>query len=301
MGTKNNGEVALAQGCTVMVQPGQSLQRVISSAPPGAVICLGIGNWREMLSIAKDLTLRGMGRELTILEGTSSGWGIDIFGSARVIISGVTVRNFMRGIYISEMAKVAIESCQISNNREYGIRLEGNSQVVIQNSKITSNEGGLRILGRAQVTIQNSQISHSGDRHESCGGCHGVYISEMAQVSLQNLEIFDNKGLGILAEHSNGVQVIVENSRVFSNRFGVAWFGGQLIIQNSQIYSNHFDGVQLIGESFKARIFNNIIRDNKGYGLYTDRAYNIVECRGNTSTNNDKGNFQPLELVQRCS
>lgn len=298
---KNQGQSILTQGCTVIVQPSQSIQKVIASAPIGAVICLGAGTWREMLNISKDLTLRGMGRELTIIEGISSGWGIDIWGSAQVMISGIAVRNFMRGIYISEMAKVVIENCQISNNREYGIRLDGAAQVIIQNSKILGNERGIRILGEAQVTLRNSQVSHSGDQYGSCDGCHGIYISERAQASLQNLQIFENKGLGILAEHSNATQVIIENSRIFSNRFGIAWFGGRLTIQNSQVYNNQFDGIQLIGETFKARVFNNIIRDNKGYGIYTNRVYNIVECGGNASTNNDKGDFHPLELAQRCS
>ncbi|MGQ9478334.1 MAG: hypothetical protein ACUVRH_07625, partial [Candidatus Bipolaricaulia bacterium] len=44
----NQGQVGLAQaGCTVTLNPGQSIQEAIYYAEEGAVICLAEGTWEE--------------------------------------------------------------------------------------------------------------------------------------------------------------------------------------------------------------------------------------------------------------
>ncbi|MBI1744721.1 hypothetical protein HYR54_16880 [Candidatus Acetothermia bacterium] len=63
--------LGLAQSCSIVLQPGESVQEAIDEASDGAIICLGdVGEggflplapqrWSENLKIDKRLTLRGM-------------------------------------------------------------------------------------------------------------------------------------------------------------------------------------------------------------------------------------------------
>lgn len=60
LGSAGGSEGAAAQGCTVTLSPGNSIQEAINGAAPGAVICLAAGEWQENVSIEKSLTLRAV-------------------------------------------------------------------------------------------------------------------------------------------------------------------------------------------------------------------------------------------------
>jgi len=71
LATGTVGQVGIAQSCTVVLRPGDSIQDAIDNVPPNSVICLTEGAWQENLTITKDnLTLRGQGPSKTFIIGS---------------------------------------------------------------------------------------------------------------------------------------------------------------------------------------------------------------------------------------
>jgi outer membrane protein assembly factor BamB len=71
LATGNIGQVSIAQSCTVILRPGDSIQNAINNVSPNSVICLTENTWQENLTITKDnLTLRGQGPSRTFIIGS---------------------------------------------------------------------------------------------------------------------------------------------------------------------------------------------------------------------------------------
>jgi hypothetical protein len=183
--------------CTVTVGPSgpDTIQQVINTAASGAVICLSAGTFSQDISIDKNLSLRGTGRDQTVLTGTSD-TGITIGGSAQVTIQGMTISGF---------------SCAMVSVRD-------SAQATMQESRLSINTQAcpiLEVAGSAQVTVRNSEISGSLE--------DGIDVSSSAvRVHLIQNTISDNRDDAIyLTERANDPATIAEcRGNAFANNGG---------------------------------------------------------------------------------
>ncbi|MBI1744716.1 right-handed parallel beta-helix repeat-containing protein [Candidatus Acetothermia bacterium] len=157
----NNGQAGWAQGCTVTVQPGQSIQRTISPAVEGAVICLTAGTFQDNVTISRSLVLRGVGREQTIIQGHEKlNPVIRVVSDAEieVTIEGLTAIEANTGIKVQGKVKVALTNLQISSNG-IGLTVQDLATVYLSNSQVSANEGsGLEVEGIGAVEIRESRF-----------------------------------------------------------------------------------------------------------------------------------------------
>ncbi len=157
--------------CTVIVQPGQSIQQAVNSAAEGAVICLSAGTWEENVEIKKSLTLRGAGREESKIKGKEMGEPVIAIESdteIEVKIEGLAVTeakglDFTFGIWLAGKAKAVITDSTISDNGLRGIVLGDSAQATISDSTISGNGwAGIELLGSAKLTLQKSTVQGNG-------------------------------------------------------------------------------------------------------------------------------------------
>lgn len=127
-------------------------------------------------------------------------------------------------------------------------------------------------------------------------------MSHSAQVTLRNSWILNNRNIGIIVRFS--AQVTVENSQISGARIsGLSLWDSsvQATIRNSQIFGDNGSGVFAedgisLDNLTTARIFNNTVRDNKGWGIIwycdirTECYPTNIKCSGNSVYNNGKGN-----------
>jgi hypothetical protein len=253
----------IEQTCTITVNPGQSIQAAIDGATEGAVICLTAGTWKEDLLIEKSLTLRGVGRDQTILKGLSPVIAVIEVGtivSGEVNIKDLTIDSSDNdGDGITIHGPTRVDNSIISNARPVGIEVIGNIQFTLTNSIIFNNGIGLRIIYALQVTINSSTIASNTFQ--------GIVLDvapSTAQVEIRQSTIENNgthpfckqidwrcNGLEVL----NYPHVLIVDSLIRNNTdWGVAtWlkkcgyledaFSGQVIFQgNNTITGNNTAG-----------------------------------------------------------
>jgi parallel beta-helix repeat protein len=110
--------------------------------------------------------------------GRQAGYGLVIYNPGTtpttvVTLRNLVIRNWLRGIFASGSTKINIDHCIIENNRDFGISLTDNGQVVISNSQIQGNGfrvpvsgpstpgAGLGVEGFAQVRVVNTVIANN--------------------------------------------------------------------------------------------------------------------------------------------
>ncbi len=281
---------ALAEPCTITVQPGESIQTAINSAPAGAVICLAAGTWHENISIRNSLTLRGAGSDKTRIRGVSAeteGAVVIIHGyrspevqiERLAVVEGQAKRTGYpfytliapsQGIGVKGGAKVTILDVVIQKN-SYGVYIATDAaKVTVRGSTFLDNRHGIVVQGSSEVEISGSTIRS--------GSAIGIEIfsytgSTPAYAVIQDSSVSGYDLWGILI-HGNA-QASIEDSTVSENGgmlgvgIGVSQFA-QATIQNSSVLDNKDYGIQVSDEAH-VTIEGCVIAGNSRYGvlLYT--------------------------------
>jgi parallel beta-helix repeat protein len=216
----SSGEMGLAQpACDLWVEPGESIQEKIDDASPGTVICLEEGTWQENLKIEKSLTLRGQGKELSIIKGKEEGYPVLHITSdseIEVVIESLTITEAFgrcavedpqwicaHGIELRGKARLILTNSQISGNEGslgvYSISMGDSSQATISGSQISGNRGGIHMRGSSQATISGSQISGNGG--------DGIWMWGSPQATLTSSKISGNELDGIWMYDSSQAEI----------------------------------------------------------------------------------------------
>lgn len=278
---------ALAQShYMITVQPGESIQAAVDSAPEGAVICLAPGTWQEDLAIAKSLTLRGSGVDKTRIKGREVGWwpvieigdsqeievwiegiaivegnnGIWARGSSRVQLSSVAVEgNRQNGITIWDLADVTILGSTVATNRHHGLAISVSARVIIADSTIRHNGGfGIEGRGSAQVNLSNSIVTDNGE--------YGLFLQGASEITIRESTVRSAVlGIGI----SGTARVVITGSFIEGGESGGVYLEdtAHATITGSTIAGGEsFYGVTIV-DSAQASITRSVIADHWLYGI----------------------------------
>lgn len=256
-----SGPMAQGQpGCTVTVQPGQSIQSAINGAKEGAAICLAAGVWEENIEIVKSLTLRGAGQKQTKIMGREAYKAvIKIMGDTEIAvgIEKLTISDsYSVGIQVGGKTLVAIVEAQLSHNSGPGIIIQDLSRAIISDSKISHNVTAgiwLWVSAPTQTTISNSQFSNNT--------WHGIWMMGSAQATISNSQFLNNGLDGI--QISGNAQAVISDSHFIRNMIvGIGMQdSAQAFISTSWLFHNAINGV-LVTDWAQAKITSSLVEGN---------------------------------------
>ncbi len=172
---------------TQLSVPGDyaTIQEAVDAVAPGGTITIGEGTYIGGITLWKPVTLRGAGREATILQTQE---GQDLVISIPASVQGVrleklAVRGSERdGLLIYGQAH--LEELQVSDNGT-GLDVRGSAQVSLQDSTVSRNRwSGLVMWGSARASIQRSLIEGNGtaDGWKKEWHCSGIVVEDKAHV-----------------------------------------------------------------------------------------------------------------------
>jgi len=327
---------ALAAPCTIIVQPGESIQEAIDAASPGDVICLAEGEWRENIVIAKSLTVRGQGASSTTIQGLVVGREgaeepvVSVQQTAEVVtIEGLTLADGKGfggyGLIAKGASEVRVLRCTVSANARHGVAVTDDALVTIQETAIVGNGWhGVLAVQNARITIIECHVSENGASDD----WSGIALGDDARTEIVNSTIVENAGSGVVlgvrarAEltgctlDENGLigivvgrlaQATLTDCTISGNkRDGIQlWGAPQVLIATSTIAANSRNGLTLRGRA-QATLANNQIMDNGSYGVALverpcfamDELFTgYVTGRENTSGGNADGDYCPDALA----
>jgi len=157
-------------------------------------------------------------------------------------------------------------------------------EVVLRNLTVTNGGSGpggaVNALGTSTVTIENARIVENNT--------DGLVASDAGTFNLINSKVSENVFSGLFLGLSPSATV--RDSQITNNGDeGIFMLSGaQLDIEDSEISSNASTGIKVDGT---ARIVDNRILDNGGFGISTFSGSDIEACRDNTVEGNNNGDF----------
>jgi hypothetical protein len=271
--------------------PG-SLRQAVADAASGDQIAFSSnlnGQVITLLSslvIDENLAIIGPGSNLLTIQGAGVVGLLAIRGSVEVTVSGLTIRDGVRGVENQGGCLTIINSVITGNsagppwdgagifNKDGSLTLL--TSQVIGNNVFNASGGGIANVN-STLTIIGSTISNNTAMF---GGGAGV-VNFSGSVVITNTTIRNNSG------HGHGLRndgtMSLTNSSVSNNTGGggVYNFGGDLTITNSAIYSNtatYIDGGG-INNSGILTVTNSTVSGNgsnlSGGGIYTEATLSL--------------------------
>lgn len=149
-----------------------TIQEAINAAQNGSTIVVDRGVYYEHLTINKMLTLLGVDREDTIVDGSDSGYVIKITAD-NVLVDGFTVRNSSRdgvGIWLDRSAGSIVTGNVVTLNGLAGIELESSRNNTVSDNVVSSTGfaggglvygDGILLSSSANNTISSNVITDS--------------------------------------------------------------------------------------------------------------------------------------------
>lgn len=139
-----------------------TIQAAVNNVTAGDTIIVRAGTYNEAVNVNKDnLTIRGVGRDTVIVDGTGLGnaIGFNVVGGGGSHIQGVTIEEFT-----------------IRNYNGHGIDVRGDENTITGNC-IRDNQGsGIFVYGN-RTTISNNVVT-GNDEHGICAYYNDNTISD---------------------------------------------------------------------------------------------------------------------------
>ena len=228
--------------CLSALTACQTVGEAIAKATDSDTIIVATGVYTENLSISKDLTIIGAGRESTVLDGNQVA---RVLGNTRhLTVQHLTIRNgrtddiFGGGVY-NTGDLVLDNTLVISNSSKTGGGLNNRGSLILQNSAVISNTGsGIYNHSSGVFTITNSLLA--GNRGSNGGGLYNYF----GGVVLVNSIVRDNystlSGGGVYAVGGTVVlsATTVHNNKTDGSGGGVVNHQAVFTITNSTISNN---------------------------------------------------------------
>jgi hypothetical protein len=283
-----------------------SIQAAVDAASDGDKIELGAETFYEKVVLDKELTIRGVGPESTIIDG--GGFSIPrqpVFevhtglNLSHLTVQGgdAVVGGGIWGNLNDPNSTLALDNCVVRNNyARYGGGIDYPGNVIITNTLITENiaeiAGGMSVYAfppEPSVTITNSVISGNQVRPS---GEYSDFASAMhllaGEVTIDTTEIKENistSGSPAISIYDVG-SLRITNSTIADNEgSGVDGFVGELLeVNTSTISDNTGDGLSLTLFSGTSTLKNCTITGNQGCG--TRFAFLSTNLEGTIIANN---------------
>jgi len=246
---------------TQLFIPGDyaTVQEAVDAVAPSGTITIGEGTYIGGITIWKPVTLKGAGREATILQAQEGGSlvifipagvhgvrleklavrgsrknGILIYGQAHLEELQV-YDNEWNGLEVGDSGQVSLQDSTVFDNGWSGLDVRDSAQVSLEGSTVVSDNIGLEVWGSAQVTLKDSTISGNV--------LDGLWVSGSARVTLQDSTVSNNGDNGLEVKGS-----------------------ARVTLQDSTVSDNEEDGL-LVKDEAHVELTNTTIRNNRGWGI----------------------------------
>ena len=205
--------VADASQCTVIVQPGQSIQSAIVPARSGAVICVRAGVYTEQIKLKATnagVTLMAYPGEKPILDGKNQ-------------VPPVTKKNSTPSLLLVDGQNITVDGFEVRNSTSRGVNVS-KSGVIVRNLIVRDNKNiGLLVSGSSSVPVRNVLVENTvvyNNLLKNAGGTAGGSALTFIQAedsTARGNRVYHNYGEGLVAGRFTR-NIVFEDNTTYDNR-----------------------------------------------------------------------------------
>jgi len=268
-----------AQGTTIDVIPGESLQAAIDEANPGDTILVERGVYRGGVNVTKSLHLEGI--DMPVVDANGNGSAI-VLSAPEITLEGFVLTNSSG--WDEAGIKVVSKRTRIFRNRadynDRGLYLSGTENNVSENKIVYNHVVGIAFNDANNNTISDNDVRNCGINGISLSSSHhneivgnevsynnaGIVITNSSHNLVSNNAAKNNINLGVFFSNSSH-NIIKDNEAINNGVLGIniKSSSDNVISENTISYSG-FVGLALEG-STQNRIFENDVQKNGFVGL----------------------------------
>jgi len=259
----------------------------------GHTILVPCGTYHEHVVMNKNLSLQGMERNTTIINGSAESV-IRIQNKSSVDIINLTIRDGTYGIYIESSSNTTITNAAIRNNT-IGICLNVSDNITIINNEISGNTIGVNITNSSSNnTVVGNTITHNNNSGITVGysfnnhvcnntinNCPiGIKLFSSCYNDITS-DMITEEGVGISFMNSSHNRVFVNN--ISANSIGINLSFSSHNTINKNTITNNSAGIyaELTSEN-NSIYYNNFINNTESaFDDYNNTWYNTTLFNGN--------------------
>jgi nitrous oxidase accessory protein len=230
-----------------------TIQWAVGNASAGDTIFVKAGTYYENVVIAKSLTLKGAGSDITIIDGGGRRAGVKITAD-NVNVSGFTIRNSGDGVHLYGCNGVIVSSNKITLNINDGIYIQSSNNNTFRGNTITLNGiSGLSIQYSSSNTIRNNVIASNDDE--------GIFLYDYSNNNTISGNTITSHVMYPAISLRDSDDNTMSNNTISNNKLGISFAQsyGNTIVGNT-ISNSESVGVDLFyssGNTFHHNFINN--------------------------------------------
>ena len=248
-----------------------TIQAAIEAAQLGETITVSPGTCQENLIIRKSLTLRGVGRDQTILLGDGRAPVIRVEveagrSQAVVTIERFAIRNGRHALQALGNVKLTLQESDLRESVQQGVDVAFGADVTLIDNRLSDNDEEGFVLEGGTASLRGNTIVDNGDK--------GVLIKNLrthdhviaARATLAGNQIEHNRGSG--GFFTQQAQAQIQGKGIYRNQQGglVADEGADFKLIGTEVSENIGDGVRLFDATVEINE-NTVISKNSHYGM----------------------------------
>ena len=291
-----------------------SISVAIDMAAEGDTILIAPGEYRESITLTKDVTLmghrgtpqecviisknattvtfcarRGMLKNLSLcVEDTSNFFHCLVVENGQVDMENCELSGGAWGICINNRASATVRGCQIHDNKGTGVNVYGGARLSLIESEVCSNRGrGISVSDSGTtVLLTGNLIHHCSD---------GVYVYGKASLRMEENYVHSNQDSGVTV-HEAGTSAVIKRNYMQRNGWGGVriYSGAGADVQDNDLQGNQ-SGPMAIDKASQAVVVvdNNQTAEALPTGVHSLCSAHDCRC--------EYACARPLMVLPRCS
>ncbi len=236
-----------------------TIQSAIDAANDADVVQVSPGTYLERLVVQKQITVQGLDKATTIIDGFGNGTVVYV-AAPNVVVTGFTIRNGGKGVHMDFVNSGTISNNIITGNSGDGIRLFGSSNVQVTGNTLSNNFRGVSLGGRSTTnTITNNVVN---------GNVFGIRLFNSTSNAVGTNTVYNNNQ-GISLSSRSDSNSLTGNTVSLNTQYGIRLFNvtGSTLTGNK--LSTNFRGLDIFA-SGGTRLRTNTFTGTSSYNLGVD-------------------------------
>jgi parallel beta-helix repeat protein len=241
----------------------KTIQEAINNAQSGSTVYVKKGEYKEIITIKKQISLLGEDKDSTLISPISEKNKYAIcLGAPGVTISHLSIKNGAPGLYASGI-RVTSSDTQIRDCNIYdtpvGIIIWTSNNIIDNCNFWGCTDEGIALIGTQYSDCKNNKITFCIFQNN----CDGIELQHSSSNTISNCDFYENTHTGIDAIASSNDKNIISDCKIYNNEVHGVYLSSSSENQIKDcFFYNNDDGNIVMNKNSKANLLTSNLESN---------------------------------------